>query len=81
MAMGIPLITNNGVGDVESIVEKYRSGIVIKEFNETEFTDATMKIAAGQVYDKQGIRQGAKVFYSLDIAIEKYISIYNRILQ
>src|SRR5690348_4706195 len=28
MAMGIPVITNDGVGDVANIVEKYQSGIV-----------------------------------------------------
>ena len=81
MAMGIPLITNSGVGDVETIVNRYNSGIVIKEFNETEFTNAALKIATGQQYNTAGIRQGAKEFYSLDNAIEKYISIYNRILQ
>ncbi len=81
MAMGIPLITNNGVGDVETIVERYHSGIVIEEFTSQEFKNASLKIASGEAYDKQGIRQGAKTFYSLDAAIEKYISIYNRILQ
>ena len=81
MAMGIPLVTNNGVGDVETIVERYHSGIVIEEFTEAEFTRASLEIAQGQTYDKAGIRQGAKAFYSLDAAVEKYISIYNRILQ
>ena len=33
MAMGIPLITNSGVGDVQTIVEKYHSGLVIHQFN------------------------------------------------
>ena len=81
MAMGIPLITNNGVGDVETIVERYHSGIVIEEFTATEFSKASQQIASAPGYDKEGIRQGAKAFYSLDAAIEKYISIYNRILQ
>jgi glycosyltransferase involved in cell wall biosynthesis len=81
MAMGIPLITNSGVGDVETIVTRYNSGIVINEFNEQEFTNAALKIAAGQDYNTGGIRQGAKEFYSLDSAIEKYTGIYNSILQ
>ena len=81
MAMGIPLITNSGVGDVETIVAKYNSGIVIEDFTAENFTDAVMKIVAEPGFNKEGIRQGAKEFYSLDTAIEKYISIYNSILK
>jgi glycosyltransferase involved in cell wall biosynthesis len=80
MAMGIPLITNSGVGDVETIVTRYNSGIVIEDFNEKEFEDAIKKIASRQAYDTEYIRQGAKEFYSLDTAIEKYTGIYNSIL-
>ena len=81
MAMGIPLITNSGVGDVEMIMDRYNSGIVIKDFTEQEFTVAAMKIAAGETFNKEGIRKGAEEFYSLDTAIEKYISIYKSILK
>ena len=81
MAMGIPLITNSGVGDVETIMARYNSGIVIKDFTEQEFTDAAIKISAGETFSKEGIRKGAEEFYSLDIAIEKYISIYKSILK
>ena len=81
MAMGIPLITNSGVGDVETIMARYNSGIVIKDFTEQEFTVAAMKIAAGETFKREDIRKGAEEFYSLDTAIEKYISIYKSILQ
>ncbi len=81
MAMGIPLITNSGVGDVETIMTRYNSGIVIKEFSEKEFTLAATKIAAGETFNREGIRKGAEEFYSLDTAIEKYISIYKSILK
>ena len=80
MAMGIPLITNSGVGDVEEIVLKYDSGIVLNEFTEEVFESAAQKIVAGQHYDAAAIRQGAKEFYSLESAIEKYKTIYSRIL-
>ncbi|MBK9533029.1 MAG: hypothetical protein IPO42_14780 [Chitinophagaceae bacterium] len=79
--MGIPLITNSGVGDVENIINRYNSGIVIPEFNEQEFEAATVQIAAGKIFDRAGIRNGAIDFYSLDKAVEKYIGIYNSILK
>jgi glycosyltransferase involved in cell wall biosynthesis len=81
MAMGIPLITNSGVGDVEKIVTKYHAGIIINEFNDAAYTQAANNIAAGQVYNTVAIRNGAEEFYSLKTAIEKYIQIYQSILQ
>lgn len=80
MAMGIPLITNSGVGDVETIVDKYRSGVIIENLNEEELAEAVQKLASGLQFNNADIRQGAKEFYSLETAIEKYISIYNSIL-
>ena len=80
MAMGIPLITNSGVGDVESIVSKYVSGIIINEFTDAAFESASEKILNIENFDIAGIRRGAREFYSLESAIAKYTKIYNRIL-
>jgi glycosyltransferase involved in cell wall biosynthesis len=80
MAMGIPLITNSGVGDVEMIVEQFHSGIVIHSFDEAEYAKAASAIAAGINWDTDEIRKGANEFYSLQTAVEKYTSIYNKIL-
>jgi glycosyltransferase involved in cell wall biosynthesis len=80
MAMGIPLITNSGVGDVEKIVNQYHSGIIIQQFNEKEYTGVAEKIAASFIFDKANIRNGAKDFFSLTSAIEKYNRIYQNIL-
>lgn len=80
MAMGIPLITNSGVGDVEEIVNRYDSGIVLDQFDDSSFSNAVERIVSGHKYDTARIRQGAKDFYSLDEAVEKYHNIYNRIL-
>jgi glycosyltransferase involved in cell wall biosynthesis len=81
MAMGIPLITNSGVGDVQAIVEKYKSGIVINNFTNEDYITAAMAIGAKQEYNAATIRKGAEEFYSLQSAIEKYKRIYGNILQ
>jgi glycosyltransferase involved in cell wall biosynthesis len=81
MAMGIPLITNSGVGDVQAIVEKYKSGIVINNFTNEDYITAAMAIGAKQEYNAAAIRKGAEEFYSLQSAIEKYKRIYGNILQ
>lgn len=78
--MGIPLITNSGVGDVQAIVEKYQSGIIIHKFDRAGYEAAADKIAGNFQYDASEIRRGAREFYSLQSAIEKYNRIYSNIL-
>jgi glycosyltransferase involved in cell wall biosynthesis len=80
MAMGIPVITNAGVGDVEEIVTKYQAGFVLKDFSRDSFNAVTDKINNGCTFDKDGIRAGAKDFYALDTAISRYKNIYEAIL-
>jgi glycosyltransferase involved in cell wall biosynthesis len=79
MAMGIPLITNAGVGDVEEIVEKYSSGFVLKKLEEDDFVHHA-GILKKIHFDPYKIRQGAIEFYDLNKAVEKYSEVYNQIL-
>lgn len=80
MAMGIPVITNGGVGDVEEIVSTTHSGIVINEFTDDVYEKAITEIEEKYDYDKAAIRTGAQKWYSLENAIEKYTRIYKTIL-
>ena len=80
MAMGIPLITNSGVGDVEMIVNRYHAGLVVNRFTDEEFERAAQQTAKGISFNAGEIRLGATEFYSLDKAIEKYIRIYESML-
>jgi len=79
MAMGIPAITNSGVGDVEEIIEKYQAGIVLPALNEQAFLMTVESISKRISWDNFAIRNGAREFYDLDNAIEKYRKIYDSI--
>ncbi len=81
MAMGIPVITNKGIGDVEEIIQEYKSGIVIKGFSEEEYAGVAEKIISGDTFNSVTIRKGAETFYDLSSAVKKYIRIYDRLLQ
>jgi glycosyltransferase involved in cell wall biosynthesis len=79
MAMGIPVITNTGVGDVEGIVKKYNAGYVISDFTEKSFTHVIENLIAGNKFNKDEIRNGAKEFYTLETAVERYRKVYSEI--
>jgi glycosyltransferase involved in cell wall biosynthesis len=80
MAMGIPVITNAGVGDVQEIVEKYKSGFVLKELNEENYKYVIQRLLTDD-FDKAKIREGAKEFYSLESAVQQYLKVYNNIFK
>jgi len=80
MAMGIPVITNSGVGDVKEIVDQYHAGYVVNDFSDATFNSVIDKMIAGNAFDAAGIRSGAVEFYSLEKAVELYDEIYNAIL-
>lgn len=80
MAMGIPVITNSGVGDVAEIVTKYNAGYILNDFTENAFSNVIEKIIGGDTFDKNKIRNGAREFYALENAVERYRKVYGKIL-
>lgn len=80
MAMGIPLITNDGVGDVAEIVRKNKSGIVLSDFKHDTFTTAAKLLVERGSFNSQQIRSGAQNYYDLEKAILNYKEIYDLIL-
>jgi glycosyltransferase involved in cell wall biosynthesis len=79
MAMGIPVITNSGVGDVQQIVERYHSGFVIDVLERQNYRHCADSLASAY-FDAKKIREGAADFYSLEKAIVKYRSVYEKAL-
>ena len=74
MGMGIPIICNSGVGDVDSIVEKYQSGHVVPNINQLNLDEVLNK-----KFDKQTLRKGANDYFSLIKGVESYHMIYENI--
>jgi glycosyltransferase involved in cell wall biosynthesis len=80
MAMGIPVITNAGVGDVEDITTKYNAGIVLPSLNDAEYEKAAELIAGRKTFSREQIIAGAREYYDLASAIQKYVYVYKKIL-
>jgi hypothetical protein len=61
------------------VVEKYNAGIVIKQFSNEAYCNDIQNLTTTS-FDKVAIRQGAKEFFSLDTGVEKYSSVYEKIM-
>lgn len=80
MAMGIPVICNNGVGDSGEIVQRHNAGLVINAFNELEFNLTATKWNDITKISKAQIREGSIRYFSLNEGIKSYSNIYKGVL-
>ena len=85
MSMGIPLITNTGVGDIDEILEDTGSGLLVKDFDKETFNKVAETVGSyvsdERYFSREKIIAGAKKYYSLEEAIEKYRKLYDQILR
>lgn len=75
MAMGIPMVCNSMIGDVDTILEKYEAGIIIPNFEHESLTNAVNSLLKEE-YFPSIIQNGAREFYNLENGINKYHHIY-----
>jgi glycosyltransferase involved in cell wall biosynthesis len=80
LAMGIPVICNSGVGDVEEIVQLADGGYVLNNFSESDFDKAIQYIPYLLKTNPERIRNAIKDIYSLSKGVESYADCYRMIL-
>lgn len=79
MAMGIPVISNAGVGDIQEIINQSQSGIVLDDLDESNW-DKAINHLSSKIFNKQKIRNAAIDFYDLNKAVRKYRDVYRLII-
>lgn len=79
LAMGIPVIANSGVGDVDHIINDTQCGILIKEFTIQEYDKAINQIESLRQMNKEIYQNASKKYYSLSDGVDRYWQIYKRI--
>ncbi|MFT7588934.1 MAG: glycosyltransferase involved in cell wall biosynthesis, partial [Limisphaerales bacterium] len=75
MSMGIPLICNAGVGDVDHIMEKTGCGALVQSMTSRGYQDAIKQLISGN-FAASDLRNEAKKWYSLESGINNYHRIY-----
>lgn len=80
MAMGIPMICNRGIGDVDSILDDTGAGYSIDSFTEAEYEKVSDHLQQILDTDKEKIKAGAYKYYSLIEGVKKYRSVYEALL-
>ncbi len=79
MGLGIPIITNTGIGDSDHILGDAKSGILINNFSEAEYTRAIEQIDVLLKMDPSKIIEVSRNYFSLDKGIRLYNSVYQKL--
>jgi glycosyltransferase involved in cell wall biosynthesis len=79
MAMGIPIVCNQGVGDTSELVLQYESGYVMNDLEEKSFSVAIEQMK-GIKWSKEKIREGAIQYFGLENGIQSYLRAYSKCL-
>ena len=80
LSMGIPVIVNSGVGDVEQTVKNADAGYVLQNFEEADFEKAVQSIPTLMQKSPASIRESVENIYSLEKGIQLYLNCYKQIL-
>jgi glycosyltransferase involved in cell wall biosynthesis len=76
MSMGIPIICNSGVGDVDKVMNESQCGFMLNEMNERSYGKVIEQIKNSEPFIPAHIRNHAIQFFALEKGIEKYDAIY-----
>lgn len=80
MNLGIPIICNSGVGDVDEIMEKSMPELLVKEFSNNEYERVIDLITNNYQPNQKKIVETSNSYYSLKKGVEKYKEVYKEIL-
>ena len=80
LAMGLPVICNDGVGDVADIIRQTDGGYAVSDLAPPGYEAAARSIP--QLLQKNGavLRQKAQQYYDLGAAVGRYVREYDRLL-
>jgi glycosyltransferase involved in cell wall biosynthesis len=79
MGLGIPIITNSGIGDSDKIISDSNSGAIINNFTKDEYIDIIDQIDIITNIDKPKIIATARQYFSLEKGIELYEDVYKKL--
>ncbi len=79
LGMGLPVITNAGVGDSELLSERYDLGPVVREFTLAEYDRVAAELDRYLQAPPERLRAAALDYFSLERGVEAYAELYDRL--
>jgi glycosyltransferase involved in cell wall biosynthesis len=84
LACGLPLIINRDIGDSDTLITREKTGVLVHEFNQTEYRKAIAEIEEFVVQPEENRRRGREVAERLfdvrRIGVDRYTHLYQNVL-
>ena len=80
LSMGVPVVTNAGIGDVDAVILKSHCGVLISAFSDAHYQNATTDLLTNIDTYKNNTIDTANRYFSLQHGVEKYAEIYDSLL-
>ena len=75
LALGLPIVTNAGVGDVEAMVMDMDCGVAIRSFEEESYVRALDRLRA-MTSSNEERRRRALPWFDLEVGVDRYDQVY-----
>lgn len=83
LALGLPVVANPGVGDIETVLEPERVGVLVAGFNDEAYREAATRLA--ELVSDPAVsgrcRKVAETRYDLRRAVNSYCELYDELLK
>jgi glycosyltransferase involved in cell wall biosynthesis len=74
LATGVPVIANEGIGDVAALLKEAQAGVVVKSWNDLE--ELAQQWDHNR-FDRSAIRDYAVRNFGLEVGVQQYFNVYN----
>jgi Glycosyl transferases group 1/Glycosyltransferase Family 4 len=82
MNLGVPIICNSGVGDVDVIMEKVMPQLLVNDFNDSEYDRVVWELLENRkTLNKDKIKEMSLNYFSLEDGVAKFYQTYQSILK
>jgi glycosyltransferase involved in cell wall biosynthesis len=82
LAAGIPVVSNSGVGDVDTLLERERVGVILKDFSErgrARAADEIIELMRDSDLRARCQRVARRFFDLVNVGGERYFAVYQRL--
>lgn len=84
LACGLPLIINCGIGDSDTLITREKTGVLVRDFSQTEYRSAIAAIEdfAGQpeTVRRRNREVAERLFDVRRVGVERYAHLYESVL-
>jgi glycosyltransferase involved in cell wall biosynthesis len=80
LAMGVPVVCNGNVGDIDRIVEANKAGLVLNDFNPETYREVINQLPDLMQTNPDHLRQVSNDLFSLKEGVSRYQKVYQKII-